>query len=51
VQRRLLVEHGLYVRDCSNKVGMDRYHIRVASQGRDNDRRLVEALPLVLRAG
>ena len=50
VQRRLLVEHGLYVRDCSNKVGMDRYHIRVASQGRDNDRRLVEALPLVLRA-
>ncbi len=51
VQRRLLVEYGLYVRDCSNKVGMDRYHIRVASQGRDNDRRLVEALPLVLREG
>jgi histidinol-phosphate/aromatic aminotransferase/cobyric acid decarboxylase-like protein len=50
VQRRLLVEHSLYVRDCSNKVGMDRYHIRVASQGRDNDRRLVEALPRVLAA-
>jgi histidinol-phosphate/aromatic aminotransferase/cobyric acid decarboxylase-like protein len=48
VQRRLLVEHGLYVRDCSNKVGMDRYHIRVASQGRAADARLVEALPLVL---
>jgi histidinol-phosphate/aromatic aminotransferase/cobyric acid decarboxylase-like protein len=48
VQRRLLVEHGLYVRDCSNKVGMDRFHIRVASQGRDNDRRLVAALPQVL---
>jgi histidinol-phosphate/aromatic aminotransferase/cobyric acid decarboxylase-like protein len=51
VQRRLLVEHGLYVRDCSNKVGIDRYHIRVASQGREADRRLVEALPLVLGAG
>jgi len=48
VQRRLLVEHGLYVRDCSNKVGMDRYHIRVASQGAESDRRLVEALPQVL---
>lgn len=48
VQRRLLVEHGLYVRDCSNKVGMDRFHMRVASQGREKDRRLVEALPLVL---
>lgn len=51
VQRRLLVEYGLYVRDCSNKVGMDRYHIRVASQGRDNDLRLIEALPQVLGIG
>ncbi|MFN8465072.1 MAG: histidinol-phosphate transaminase [Caldilineaceae bacterium] len=50
VQRRLLVEHGLYVRDCSNKVGIDRYHIRVASQGRDNDAKLIAALPHVLRA-
>lgn len=49
VQRRLLVAHGLYVRDCSNKVGMDAYHIRVASQGAENDQRLVEALPRVLR--
>ncbi|GIK72470.1 MAG: hypothetical protein BroJett021_14580 [Chloroflexota bacterium] len=29
LQRRLLVEHGMYVRDCSNKVGMDRFHIRI----------------------
>jgi len=34
----------MYVRDCSNKLGMDAYHIRVASQGRDKDARLVEAL-------
>lgn len=49
VQRRLLVEHQMYVRDCSNKTGMDSYHIRVASQGREKDRALVEALPGVLR--
>ena len=48
LQRRLLVEHGLYVRDCSNKVGMDRFHIRVATQGRDADNRLVAALPTAL---
>ncbi|MDE3169995.1 MAG: histidinol-phosphate aminotransferase family protein [Acidobacteriota bacterium] len=44
LQARLLSEHGMYVRDCSNKLGMDAYHIRVASQGREKDARLVEAL-------
>jgi histidinol-phosphate/aromatic aminotransferase/cobyric acid decarboxylase-like protein len=44
LQARLLDEHGAYVRDCSNKLGMDAYHIRVASQGREKDSRLVEAL-------
>lgn len=44
LQSRLLSEHGMYVRDCSNKLGMDAYHIRVASQGREKDARLVEAL-------
>ena len=48
LQRSLLVDHGLYVRDCSNKAGMDRFHIRVATQGRDADSRLVAALPAVL---
>ena len=43
LQRLLLEEHLMYVRDCSNKVGMDCYHIRVASQGREKDTRLVEA--------
>lgn len=50
LQRRLLVDHAMYVRDCSNKVGMDPFHIRVATQGRENDRRLVEALPRALLA-
>lgn len=44
LQARLLDEHGMYVRDCSNKLGMDAFHIRVASQGREKDTRLVEAL-------
>ncbi|MCB0083102.1 MAG: histidinol-phosphate aminotransferase family protein [Caldilineaceae bacterium] len=44
LQRQLLVEHQMYVRDCSNKEGMDQYHIRVASQGRANDLALVAAL-------
>ena len=32
----------MYVRDCSNKIGMDEFHIRVASQGREKDSKLVE---------
>jgi threonine-phosphate decarboxylase len=44
LQAQLLQEHRMYVRDCSNKVGMDNFHIRVASQGREKDARLVEAL-------
>jgi histidinol-phosphate/aromatic aminotransferase/cobyric acid decarboxylase-like protein len=49
MQRVLLDEFYMYVRDCSNKVGMDEYHIRVASQGRDKDAKLVEALRTLLR--
>lgn len=44
LQTRLLDEHRMYVRDCSNKLGMDSFHVRVASQGREKDARLVEAL-------
>jgi threonine-phosphate decarboxylase len=49
LQTRLLVEHEMYVRDCSNKLGMDAFHIRVASQGREKDRRLVEALRTLMQ--
>lgn len=49
LQARLLEEHRMYVRDCSNKVGMDRFHIRVASQGREKDARLVAALQAVMQ--
>lgn len=49
LQARLLDEHGMYVRDCSNKLGMDSYHVRVASQGREKDARLVDALRILMR--
>jgi threonine-phosphate decarboxylase len=49
LQTRLLEEHEMYVRDCSNKLGMDAFHIRVASQGREKDARLVEALRTLLK--
>jgi histidinol-phosphate/aromatic aminotransferase/cobyric acid decarboxylase-like protein len=49
LQGRLLEEHQMYVRDCSNKVGMDGFHVRVASQGREQDARLVEALRTLTR--
>ena len=49
MQSRLLDEHGMYVRDCSNKIGMDDFHIRVASQGREKDAKLVQALEALLR--
>ncbi len=44
LQHRLLEEFHAYVRDCSNKVGLDNYHIRVASQGRKKDKILIKAL-------
>ncbi len=48
VQMKLLEEYGVYVRDCSNKVGLDKFHIRVASQGRKKDKLLVAALAEIL---
>lgn len=44
IQTTLLHDYNLYVLDCSHVAGMDAYHIRVTSQGRKNDQRLVQAL-------
>jgi len=49
LQSRLLEEHRMYVRDCTNKVGMDEFHVRVASQGREKDEKLVRALRTLVR--
>jgi histidinol-phosphate/aromatic aminotransferase/cobyric acid decarboxylase-like protein len=46
---QLLERFHFYVRDCSNKVGMDDRHIRVASQGRAKDIKLVRALKVLAR--
>jgi len=44
LQMALLVGYRLYVRDCTNKVGIDDRHIRIATQGLAADRRLIDAL-------
>lgn len=44
LQHILLEEYHAYVRDCSNKVGLDAYHIRAASQGKKKDKLLIHAL-------
>lgn len=44
LQMRLLQEFGVYVRDCSNKAGLDKFHIRVSSKGCKKDKLLVKAL-------
>jgi histidinol-phosphate/aromatic aminotransferase/cobyric acid decarboxylase-like protein len=44
LQMALLGGYRLYVRDCTNKVGMDDRHIRIATQGLEADRRLINAL-------
>jgi histidinol-phosphate/aromatic aminotransferase/cobyric acid decarboxylase-like protein len=44
IQQILLEDYKAYVRDCSNKVGLDNFHIRVASQGKQKDRILINAL-------
>ena len=49
LQTRLLADHDMYIRDCSNKVGIDDRHVRVASQGPEPDGRLIEALRAVVR--
>ena len=50
LQMWLLENKGLYVRDCSNKIGIDRQHIRVASQGQEKDQPLIEALREISQA-
>ncbi len=49
LQMKLLEDYGLYVRDCSNKKGLDNKHIRVASKGREKDLLLVNALQEIVR--
>lgn len=47
LQMKLLQDFGVYVRDCSNKTGLDDKHIRIASKGREKDKLLIHALKTV----
>ena len=47
LQMKLLQDFGVYVRDCSNKIGLDDKHIRIASKGRDKDQLLIHGLKTV----
>lgn len=48
LQLQLLRDHRCYVRDCTNKMGMDDRHIRIASQGSAADGRLLTAMRSIL---
>jgi histidinol-phosphate/aromatic aminotransferase/cobyric acid decarboxylase-like protein len=49
LQHILLEDYHAYIRDCSNKIGLDNYHIRVASQGKKKDKLLIDALQDISR--
>lgn len=44
----LLVRHGIYLRNCDDKIGLQGSYVRVASRGADDNSRIVEALKDVL---
>jgi len=48
VQEKLLNNFKMYVRDCSNKVGMDDKHIRISTQGNEKDQQLVSAIKTLM---
>ena len=46
--QHLLVRHGVYVRTCSDKIGLDGEFLRVASRGLADNQRIIDALADVL---
>jgi histidinol-phosphate/aromatic aminotransferase/cobyric acid decarboxylase-like protein len=40
----LLINHGVYVRDCSDKIGLDGEYIRVAARSFEENKQILEAL-------
>jgi len=47
----LLIDHGVYVRDCSDKIGLKGEFLRVASRSFEENLRVIEALKLVVGTG
>jgi histidinol-phosphate/aromatic aminotransferase/cobyric acid decarboxylase-like protein len=50
VTQHLLVRHGVYVRTCSDKIGLDGDFLRIASRGLRDNQRIIDALGDVLGA-
>lgn len=50
LQRRLLEEHGLFIRECSNKIGSSAQFLRIAVHPRGMTDLLIDALRAVLTA-
>ena len=48
IVQHLLVRHGVYVRTCSDKVGLDGEFLRIASRGLGDNQRIIDALADVL---
>jgi histidinol-phosphate/aromatic aminotransferase/cobyric acid decarboxylase-like protein len=46
--QHLLIRHGVYVRTCSDKIGLDGEFVRIASRGQHDNQRIIEALTDVL---
>lgn len=44
IMTTLLFEYGIYVRDCSDKVGLKGQYIRVASRSREENKKIIKAL-------
>lgn len=40
----LLVEKGIYIRDCSDKIGLDGNFVRIASRSKEENKEIVEAI-------
>ena len=40
----LLVEKGIYIRDCSDKIGLEGNFVRIASRSKDENRQIIEAI-------
>jgi histidinol-phosphate/aromatic aminotransferase/cobyric acid decarboxylase-like protein len=48
VTQHLLIRHGVYVRTCSDKIGLDGEFLRIASRGLHDNQRIIDALTDVL---
>lgn len=44
----LLIDHGVYVRDCSDKIGLEGEFLRVASRSFEENLRVIEALKAIV---